>query len=134
MARVGIRKKDAENFGCRVKCFMDDPDVIQKAARNNTTRAAAAVDAAVKDMAHGIYAVGNAPTALLHLMELIRRGSATPALVIGLPVGFVNAAESKEMLASMDFPHITNKGRKGGSTLAVAVVNALLLLASEKGT
>ncbi len=133
MARAGIRKKDAENFGCRIKCFMEDENVIQRAARNNTTRAAAAVDVAGKDMAGGIYAVGNAPTALLRLIELIGDGSVTPALVVGFPVGFVNAAESKKMLAALDFPHITNMGRKGGSAIAAAVVNALLLLASEKG-
>jgi precorrin-8X/cobalt-precorrin-8 methylmutase len=82
-------------------------------------------------MAGGIYVVGNAPTALLRLIELVKKGEAAPALVVGLPVGFVNAAESKADLARTDVPYITNEGRKGGSNLAAAVVNALLILARD---
>lgn len=133
MVRAGIRKKDAAGFGCRVECLMEDPAVKKNAEKQNTTRAAAAVDAAADDMQGGIYAVGNAPTALLRLIELIRQGSARPALVVGFPVGFVNAAESKEILAELDLPHITNMGRKGGSAVAAAAVNALLVMAGEKG-
>jgi precorrin-8X/cobalt-precorrin-8 methylmutase len=80
-------------------------------------------------MENGIYVIGNAPTALLHLVELINQKKARPALIIGLPVGFVNAAESKAALMQLDFPHITNVGRKGGSTLAASVVNALAIMA-----
>jgi precorrin-8X/cobalt-precorrin-8 methylmutase len=129
MARVGIRKMEIRSFGGRVECLMADPDVAAMAEKNQTTRAVAAVDAACLDMKGAIYVVGNAPTALLRLIELIREGKAAPALVIGLPVGFVNAAESKEELMGLDFPHITNKGRKGGSNVAASIVNALAIMA-----
>ena len=98
------------------------------------TRAAAAVDAVLTEMAGSIYVVGNAPTALLRLIEMIKAGQARPALVIGLPVGFVNAAESKDELMAMDYPSISNSGRKGGSTVAASVVNALVKLATAKST
>jgi precorrin-8X/cobalt-precorrin-8 methylmutase len=89
------------------------------------------VDAVLPQLNGAIYAVGNAPTALLRLNELIRRGVTRPALVIGLPVGFVNAAESKAELLETDIPYITNVGRKGGSNVAASVVNALLILAQS---
>ena len=130
MARVGIRKTELDPFGVSVKCFINDP-VIQKIAhQNGITRAKAAVDAAVPDMNGGIYVVGNAPTALLRLIELVTNRQASPALIIGLPVGFVNAAESKAALIEMDYPYISNVGRKGGSNVAASVVNALAKLAS----
>jgi precorrin-8X/cobalt-precorrin-8 methylmutase len=110
---------------------MNDPLIHEKAKSNGTTRAKVAVDMAVNDMNAGIYVVGNAPTALLRLIELIKAGSARPALVIGLPVGFVNAAESKAALMKMDYPYISNIGRKGGSNLAASVVNALIILVGE---
>lgn len=128
MARAGIRCRDLERFGGTVRCYMGDPKVAETAAREGITRAKAAVDIAAPEMAGGIYVVGNAPTALLRLMELIGSGRAQPALVVGLPVGFVNAAESKAMLLETDIPYITNVGRKGGSNVAAAVVNALILL------
>ena len=131
MARVGIRSKDLQRFGVDVRCFMEDPNVHRIAQQQETTRAAAAVDAAVASMNGGIYAVGNAPTALMRLIELIDKGKARPALVVGLPVGFVNAAESKTALAALDIPSITNTGRKGGSNVAASVVNALLLIAEQ---
>jgi precorrin-8X/cobalt-precorrin-8 methylmutase len=90
------------------------------------------VDAALPVIEGGIYVVGNAPTALLRLIELIKEERARPALVIGLPVGFVNAAESKADLIEMDYPSISNVGRKGGSTVAASVVNALVKLATAK--
>ncbi len=83
------------------------------------------------DMQDGIYVVGNAPTALLRLIELIEKGKAHPALIVGLPVGFVNAAESKAALIELDYPYISNIGRKGGSNLAASVVNALTILAHK---
>ena len=89
------------------------------------------MDAAVAEMNAGIYVVGNAPTALLRLIELVSTKKARPALVIGLPVGFVNAAESKAALMEMDYPYISNVGRKGGSNVAASVVNALAILAKE---
>jgi len=131
MARVGIRKAEIAHFGGMVSCLMTDPDVAARAAADNTTRALAAVDLAADRMKNGIYVVGNAPTALLRLIQLIQEGRADPALVIGLPVGFVNAAESKQALMALDIPYITNTGRKGGSNVAAAVVNALAILAYE---
>ena len=130
MARVGIRKIELERLGVTVKCYMNDPSVRDKALSNGTTRAKAAVEAAVADMKDGIYVIGNAPTALLRLCELIETKQACPALIIGLPVGFVNAAESKAALIELDYPYISNIGRKGGSNVAASVVNALTILAS----
>ena len=132
MARVGIRKKELEPFGVSVKCFINDSAVQEAARRNGITRAKAAVDAAVPDMNGGIYVVGNAPTALLRLIDLVRNQQASPALIIGLPVGFVNAAESKAALIEMDYPYISNVGRKGGSNVAASVVNALAKLAVKE--
>ena len=131
MARVGIRERELAHFGATLKCYISDPGIRDKAAANGTTRAQAAVDAALADMHGGIYVVGNAPTALLRLIELMDSNRARPALVVGLPVGFVNAAESKAELLDMDVPYITNVGRKGGSNVAAAVVNALAIMASR---
>jgi len=131
MARVGIRKKEVETYGGRVKCYINDPLIHEKAAVTGGTRAKAAVDMAISEMKDGIYVVGNAPTALLRLIELIGEKKAQPALVIGLPVGFVNAAESKAALVEMDTPYISNVGRKGGSNVAASVVNALEIMAVE---
>ena len=132
MALSGIRKRDLERFGGGVSCLIDDPEVAARAERENTTRAHAAVDLAVDRMEGGICVVGNAPTALLRLLELVKEKKATPALIVGLPVGFVNAAESKAALVESGWPHISNVGRKGGSNLAAAVVNALIILAGNK--
>ncbi len=131
MARVGIRKKEIASFGGRVDCLMADETVAQKAAAGGTTRALAAVDLACEKMEGAIYVVGNAPTALLRLMELIDAKKAAPALVVGVPVGFVNAAESKDLLLKMDIPYITNTGRKGGSNIAAAIINALAIMAAN---
>jgi precorrin-8X/cobalt-precorrin-8 methylmutase len=131
MARVGIRQRDMEAFGGSVRCYMADERVAATAAREGTTRAKAAVDLAAAELSGGIYVVGNAPTALLRLLELIDQGRAKPALVVGLPVGFVNAAESKALLLDSDVPFITNVGRKGGSNVAAAVVNALIIMAAD---
>ena len=131
MARVGIRKKESEQFGGQIKCYINDPLIHEKALTTGGTRAKAAVDMAVSDMKDGIYVVGNAPTALLRLIELVGDQKAHPALIIGLPVGFVNAAESKAALMEMDYPYISNVGRKGGSNVAASVVNALAILANK---
>lgn len=130
MARVGIRKADLEPYGTKVNCLMADPQIGEIARSKGTTRARAAVDAAVSQMAGGIYVIGNAPTALLRLIELVNEAKARPALIVGLPVGFVNAAESKAELVALDYPYISNVGRKGGSNVAASVVNALIILAS----
>ncbi len=134
MAEAGIRKGDLARYGCHLMCLIDSPDVIETAGREKTTRARAAVNAAVEQMKGGIYVVGNAPTALLRLLELIRENKAAPALIVGLPVGFVNASESKDALidAGACVPYITSVGRKGGSNVAAAVVNALILISIKE--
>jgi precorrin-8X/cobalt-precorrin-8 methylmutase len=131
MARVGIRQRDLTRFGGSVGCYMTDERVAEAASREGITRAKAAVDVAVPELSGGIYVVGNAPTALLRLIELMELGRVRPALVVGLPVGFVNAAESKAQLLECDVPYITNVGRKGGSNVAAAVINALILMAGK---
>jgi precorrin-8X/cobalt-precorrin-8 methylmutase len=134
MARVGIRARDLARFGGETRCYMADPRVAHRAASEGITRAKAAVDLAAEEMADeaasdGIFVVGNAPTALLRLLELAAANKTAPALVVGLPVGFVNAAESKAALMQTDLPFIANIGRKGGSNVAAAVVNALIIMA-----
>ncbi|MBW2099623.1 MAG: precorrin-8X methylmutase [Deltaproteobacteria bacterium] len=129
MAKAGIRKKELEHFGAAVKCFINDDKIKKTAKEAGITRAKAAVDASVSIMEGGIYVVGNAPTALLQIIELVKDKKVKPALIIGLPVGFVNAAESKAALIEMDCPYISNVGRKGGSNIAASVVNALAILA-----
>jgi len=131
MALAGIRKKSIEHFGGSVSCLISDRDVAAKAREEGTTRARMAVDLSMDALEGGIYAVGNAPTALLRLIELINGDRIKPALILGFPVGFVNAAESKALLAETDIPFITNEGRKGGSNIAASVVNALIILAEE---
>lgn len=133
MLRTGIRSRNLEKFGAAARSLMADSRIARTASQNDATRAAVAVDAVADQMAGGIYAVGNAPTALLRLIELIEQGRACPAMVIGLPVGFVNAAESKAALLPVDVPYITNVGRKGGSNVAASVVNALIMLAGQTG-
>jgi len=132
MARVGIRKGELQRFQVSANCLIDDPLVARAAKDKGTTRAKAAVDAAVDLMDGGIYVVGNAPTALLQIVEWVRDKKAQPALIVGLPVGFVNAAESKEELMKTDIPYISNVGRKGGSNVAASVINALAIMANRK--
>lgn len=131
MVQVGISKKRIEQFGGEIKVYISDPDVMEEAKRLNTTRAIISMRKAIKDADGGIFAIGNAPTALLELIRLVKTGEAKPGLIIGLPVGFVSAAESKEELAKLDIPFITNVGRKGGSTVTVAALNAISLLAQQ---
>ncbi len=132
MAREGIRKGEISKFGGEVRCMMADKDVADAARAQGVTRAVAAVDKACDMMEGAIYVVGNAPTALLRLIELIREDKIKPALIVGLPVGFVNAAESKAELMTLDFPHISNKGRKGGSNLGASVINAMAIMAAKE--
>lgn len=132
MVQVGINKTRVEKYGGSVHVYISDEDVIKEAKRLNTTRAIVAMRKAVQEAEGGIFAIGNAPTALLELIRLVKEGEARPGLIIGLPVGFVSAAESKEELAKLDVPFITNIGRKGGSTVTVAALNALSILA-ERG-
>lgn len=133
MIQSGISKPRIEKFGGSVHVHISDPDVIEEAKRLNTTRAIVATRKAVKLAEGGIFAIGNAPTALLELIRLVKIGEAKPALIVGMPVGFVSAAESKEELAKLDLPFITNIGRKGGSPVTVAAINAISLMAEQQG-
>lgn len=128
MAASGISAHLLARFGGRVICRIKEEATVELAKQQGTTRSDAAFARATGDNI-GIVAVGNAPTALLKAMELIAQGQLMPDLVIGVPVGFVNAAESKELLAEKPYPFITALGRKGGTPVAVAAVNALLRLA-----
>lgn len=132
MAKTGIRKDLLAGFGSRCECLMADPRVAEQATERGVTRARVAVEKAAQIMENGIYVVGNAPTALLHLLDMINNKAANPALVVGLPVGFVNAAESKAALVETKIPYISNVGRKGGSNVAASVINALVLIAKDK--
>ncbi|MGG7619158.1 precorrin-8X methylmutase [Robertmurraya sp. GLU-23] len=131
MVQSGVNKTRIEKFGGEVNVYISDPDVMKEAKRLNTTRAIIATRKAIKEAEGGIFAIGNAPTALLELIRLIKEEDAKPGLIIGLPVGFVSAAESKEELAKLDVPFITNIGRKGGSTVTVAALNAISILAEQ---
>ena len=126
MAAAGIGKPAAARWGVSVVCRMADPDVRDEALRRGVTRAVVSMERAAAETPDAIFAIGNAPTALIRLCELVREGRARPSLVVGVPVGFVNVVESKEMLAATDVPHIAAMGRKGGSPVASAIVNALL--------
>ncbi|EFL50587.1 Precorrin-8X methylmutase [Solidesulfovibrio fructosivorans JJ]] len=134
MARCAIPTRRLTPLHCSVRCLLNDPAVVAAAKAANGTRAAAAMDAAL-DTLQGpiIFAIGNAPTALLRLVKRLDAGAPAPSLVIGMPVGFVNAAESKALLMTRsDVPWISISGRKGGSALAGATVNALAILAGER--
>lgn len=126
MAKAGINKSALAKLGCRVECFMADEDVAARAKEKGTTRAVASVDKAAEIKAPVIYAVGNAPTALIRLCDHIKEKTFIPELVIGVPVGFVNVVQSKEMIIESGVPCIVARGRKGGSNVAAAICNALL--------
>ena len=128
MGAAGINRTLLSGFGGSVICSINDPGIAERARSEGRTRTETALRS-ICDKQPGIVAVGNAPTALIAAIELIRENVLQPELVIGVPVGFVNASESKELLASQDYPFITNSGRKGGSAVAVAIINALLKLA-----
>jgi len=123
-----MNKQNPKDFGNSVICNISEPSLIETAKKENKTRAQMSMRVAKEDMNDGIVVIGNAPTALLEVMEMIKEGITKPALVIGIPVGFVSAVESKDELAKMDIPFITNQGRKGGSPCASAIVNALYKL------
>lgn len=134
MALSGISKPRLVPFGCTVSCHVADPDVAGQALNEGITRSIAAMRKSAANPGNHIFVIGNAPTALFELLRLIETGATKPALIIGLPVGFVGAEESKNALASgeHDIPFITNIGRKGGSNVAAAVVNALAILATSQ--
>lgn len=126
MAQAGISKRTLEKYGGRVYCFMGDEDVAQTAARNGTTRAVASMDKAAGLSENVIFVVGNAPTALVRLYELMEQGKIAPRGIIGVPVGFVNVVQAKELIMQCNVPYIVARGRKGGSNVAAAICNALL--------
>lgn len=128
MGKAGVHKAALEKFGGRVACFMADPDVAAAAKENGTTRAVASMDKAASLDGPLIFAIGNAPTALVRLYELIQAGRLSPALIIGVPVGFVNVVQSKELIMTAGVPCIVARGRKGGSNVAAAICNALLYM------
>ena len=126
MAKAGINKTILGKLGGEVHCFMSDPDVAAEAKERGITRAIVSMERAAKLSNPCIFAIGNAPTALVSLYEQIEAGKLHPALIIGVPVGFVNVVESKEMILSTKVPYIVARGRKGGSNVAAAICNALL--------
>jgi len=126
MAASGINKNRLESYGGKVKCFISDDDVIAEAKSRNCTRATVSMERAADVKGPLIVAVGNAPTALIALYEMIKEGRIKPGLIIGVPVGFVNVVESKEMIMELDVPFIVARGRKGGSNIAATICNALM--------
>lgn len=127
MGRSGINKKKLEQYGGKVHCFMSDQDVAEEAKRNGTTRAVASMNKAAALGEDLIFAIGNAPTALIRLHELICQKKIHPRLVIAVPVGFVNVVQSKERILELkETPYIVARGRKGGSNIAACICNALL--------
>jgi len=136
MALSGISRPRRERFRNGISCFVADPEVARGAGELGITRSILAMRKGAADPANGIFVIGNAPTALFELIRLVREEGMRPDLIVALPVGFVGAAESKEALLALEaeqpgMPFITNRGRKGGSNVAAAVVNALLIMAAE---
>jgi len=131
MVSSGIRVRLGENYSGKLICHLYDEGIAEEAKRRGTTKSAAALTKGVPSFERGIVAIGNAPTALFELIDLIKEGKADPALVIGVPVGFVGAAESKLELMELDIPFITNPDRRGGSPIAAAIVNGLIALAQQ---
>ena len=127
----GLNKQNPKDFGNNIICNISDSSLAERAKQENKTRAQISMRVAAFEMNGGIVVIGNAPTALLEVIKMIREGITKPALVIGIPVGFVSAAESKEELQTINVPFITNTGRKGGSSCAASIVNALFKLLRE---
>jgi precorrin-8X/cobalt-precorrin-8 methylmutase len=133
MVLAAISKKSITDLGLKTVCYISDTMVAEQARRLSKTRSEIAMQRAAKDMDGGIIAIGNAPTALYEVINMVREGITKPALVVGIPVGFVSAAESKEELAKInDLPFITNIGRKGGSSAVSSIINAIMLLYQSK--
>lgn len=131
MVRSGISKPRIHQFGGDVHVYIADQDVAEEAKQAGVTRAVIAMRKAAKVAPEGIFVVGNAPTALLELIRLVKTGIVRPSLIVGVPVGFVSAVESKAELIEQDIPFISNHGRKGGSPVAAAIINALSILAAR---
>ena len=136
MAFSGISKPALRALNCEIHCFMSDSDVAEAAKKNGTTRAVVSIDKAAKKFfdKNIIFVVGNAPTALIRICELAESGKLSPSFVVGTPVGFVNVVQSKNMIMQTDIPYIVADGRKGGSTVAAAVCNAILYQIYDRKT
>lgn len=133
MALAGINKKTLARFGGEAHCFMADKEVAEIAEKRQETRAAVSMEFASRLQKPAVFAIGNAPTALIRLYEMIQGKQFIPAFIIGAPVGFVNVEAAKEMILQTEVPYIVNRGRKGGSNVAAAVCNAILgLCAAER--
>jgi precorrin-8X/cobalt-precorrin-8 methylmutase len=130
----GLNKQNLKDFRNNVICNISNPVIVEEAKKYNKTRAQTSMRMAASEMNGGIIVIGNAPTALLEVIQMIQEGATTPALIIGIPVGFVSSLESKEALLALEIPHITNTGRKGGSACASAIVNALFKLLRENSS
>lgn len=128
MAKAGISKKTLQRFGGQVHCFISDEDVAREAKERGVTRAVVSMERACSIRKPLIFAIGNAPTALLHIKTLTEEGRLSPVGVVGVPVGFVNVVESKEEMMKTEIPCIVARGRKGGSNIAAAICNALLYM------
>lgn len=126
MALSGINKKTLAKYGGEVHCFMADEEVMRISKERKVTRAVVSMEKAAELNVPLIFAIGNAPTALIRLKELIDEGKIRPELIIGVPVGFVNVVEAKEMILETEIPYIVNRGRKGGSGVAAAICNSIL--------
>jgi precorrin-8X/cobalt-precorrin-8 methylmutase len=133
MVKAGINESRVRRFGGKTLTYIDDPRVVSLAENESLTRAAASMRIAVEEGMDGaIILIGNAPTAAFELADLVKKGKAKPALIVATPVGYIGAAESKEVIATLPVPFVTNRGRKGGSAVTVAVFNALLAMAEGK--
>ncbi len=130
----GLNKQNLKDFRNNVICNISNPIIVEEAKKYNKTRAQTSMRMVASEMNGGIVVIGNAPTALLEVIQMIQEGVTTPALVIGIPVGFVSSPESKEALQALDVPYITNIGRKGGSPCASSIVNALFILLRENSS
>ena len=126
MAKSGINKKILAKFGGEVHCFVAEPDVAAEAKQRGVTRSTVSMERAAKLHVPLIFAIGNAPTALIQLEKMIAAGQLHPELIVGVPVGFVNVVESKERIMQAGVPYIVARGRKGGSNVAASIINALL--------
>ena len=132
MALAGVNKKELAKYGGKANCFMAEEEVAKIAKERGVTRAAVSMEKAAQIEKPVIFAIGNAPTALIELYEMIKSGKYRPAFIIGVPVGFVNVEAAKDLILKTDVPYIINRGRKGGSNIAAAICNALLYELRDK--
>jgi precorrin-8X/cobalt-precorrin-8 methylmutase len=129
-----LNKKNLSDYKNKIVCKISDPETVKMAESEKKTRSQVSMRLSREEMNGGIIVIGNAPTALLEVIEMVKEGIVKPALIIGIPVGFISAAESKEILEKLDVPYITNRGRKGGSPSAAAIVNALFKILKSRSS